>query len=65
MFEFLFSIRVSFLAVRVGRIPRRCAATDEFREKNEFQRSMKSKLKIQCIQGCFGEKLLEKSFIFS
>ena len=27
MFEFLFIIRVSFLAVRVGRMPRRCAAT--------------------------------------
>ena len=27
MFEFLFSIKVSFLAVRVGRMPRRCTAT--------------------------------------
>ena len=27
MFEFLLSIRGSFLAVRVGRMPRRCAAT--------------------------------------
>ena len=27
MFEFLLSIRVSFFAVRVGRMPRRCAAT--------------------------------------
>ena len=27
MFEFLLSIRVSFPAVRVGRMPRRCAAT--------------------------------------
>ena len=27
MFEFLLSIRGSFLAVRVGRMPRRCGAT--------------------------------------
>ena len=27
MFEFLLSIRVYFLAVKVGRMPRRCAAT--------------------------------------
>ena len=35
MFEFLLSIRVSFWLVRVGRIPRRCAATLSFFEKRD------------------------------
>ena len=39
MFEFLLSIRGSFLAVRVGRMPRRCAATtaDEKQDKFRYQ----------------------------
>ena len=35
MFEFLFSIRASFLAVRVGRMPCRCAATQTNTAKEE------------------------------
>ena len=37
MFEFLLSIRGSFLAVKVGRMPHRCAATSRSLTKTKLE----------------------------
>ena len=52
MFEFLLSIRVSFWLVRVGRMPRRCAATASFMFVPFWTTCMISESTMLLMNGC-------------
>ena len=56
MFEFVLSIRMSFVLVGSSRMPRRCAATLPFLEKKTFPCSAFSFVVVEAAVGRRGSK---------